>query len=246
LVVALAGPLVNLAVCLVTTLGLLLSGETNVLGLLNPLYPHSLADPPDFLPVFLKLTFWLNWLLVVVNLLPAYPFDGGRALRAVLWPVFGYRPSITVVARVAKATALVLCVVAWVMRDAFPTAPVPAWVPLVLIALLLWFSAKQDVARLDRQDFGDELFGYDFSQGYTSLEREAEPSAGGQPGFLRRWLRQRREQKERQQREQEAAEESRVDDILARLHGRGLEGLSSEDRALLERVSARYRNRLKH
>jgi hypothetical protein len=34
-----------------------------------------------------------------------------------------------------------------------------------------------------------------------------------------------------------------VDEILARLHSGGLEGLSPEDRQLLDRVSARYRNR---
>jgi hypothetical protein len=60
---------------------------------------------------------------------------------------------------------------------------------------------------------------------------------------MRRWLEKRREEKERQLRQQEMAEESRVDEILARLPGVGMQGLSAEERALLERVSARYRNR---
>ena len=41
----------------------------------------------------------------------------------------------------------------------------------------------------------------------------------------------------------EAEEERRVDGILARLHSEGINSLSAEERALLDRVSARYRNR---
>ena len=43
--------------------------------------------------------------------------------------------------------------------------------------------------------------------------------------------------------ELEAEDEKRVDEILARLHERGMRSLSPEDRALLERVSQRYRSR---
>jgi hypothetical protein len=46
--------------------------------------------------------------------------------------------------------------------------------------------------------------------------------------------------------QQEADEERSLDEILERLHRHGRESLSPEDRALLERVSARYRSRLSH
>ncbi len=238
---ALAGPAVNLFLFLATLPLLLVVENVQVLGLLNPLRPTNLVEGPP--PVMLlKLTFWLNWVLVLVNLLPAFPFDGGRVLRALLWPVFGYRPAIVVVARVAKVMAVALCVVAWLMHDAFAGSLVPAWLPLVLIALFLLFSAKQEVARLDRPEYGEELFGYDFSQGYTSLERDHDKP---QPGPVRRWLLRRRAEREQQRRERETAEEGRVDDILMRLHTYGMQSLSADDQALLNRVSARYRNRTK-
>ena len=41
----------------------------------------------------------------------------------------------------------------------------------------------------------------------------------------------------------EQAEERQVDEILLRLHETGMDGLSAKERALLNRVSARYRNR---
>ena len=48
----------------------------------------------------------------------------------------------------------------------------------------------------------------------------------------------------RQRREQiEADEEERVDEILARLHESGFDSLSRDERGILERVSARYRDR---
>lgn len=242
---ALAGPVLNLFIFLATVPLLLIVGDVSLLGLLNPLRPENVVEGP-LQVVFLKLTFWLNWILVLVNLLPAFPFDGGRVLRAMLWPVVGYRPAIMQVARVAKITAVLLCVAAWWMHDGASEAIIPAWLPLVLIAIFLLFSAKQEVAKLDQQDYGDELFGYDFSQGYTSLERDAESTPPpSKPGPVRRWLLKRRAEREAQQRAIEAAEEGRVDDILARLHTLGMQNLSAEDRALLNRVSVRYRNRMK-
>lgn len=241
---ALAGPALNLFFVLATAPPLLLMADNvHLLGLLHPLRPDRVVEGPPHV-VFLKLAFWLNWLLLLVNLLPAFPFDGGRVLRALLWPVFGYRQAIVQVGRVAKVTAAALCLVAWLGHDALAGAVVPAWLPLVLIAMFLLFSAKQEVAKLDQQELGDNLFSYDFSQGYTSLERDAEEADRPAPGPVRRWLLRRRAERARRQRETEAAEESRVDDILARLHAGGINGLSAEDRALLERVSARYRNRM--
>jgi hypothetical protein len=62
-------------------------------------------------------------------------------------------------------------------------------------------------------------------------------------GPLRRWWRNRQDAKARQRFEVERQEEERADEVLARLHNGGIESLSPQDRALLERVSARYRRR---
>lgn len=246
LLTASAGPLVNLLIVLLTIPLLVFVGDVNLLGLLNPLRPEFAVDPAKAPIVFLKLTFWLNWVLVLANLLPAFPFDGGRMLRAILWPWLGYRPAIVAVARVARLMAVLICVFAWLTHDPTVGTMIVPWFPLVLLALFLLFSAQQELVRLDHQDYDEDLFGYDFSQGYTSLERPAEPPSSDRPGPMRRWLEKRRVEKEQQRRKQEAAEERRIDEILARLHGQGMKGLSAEDRALLHRVSARYRNRQKH
>jgi stage IV sporulation protein FB len=237
LATALAGPMVNLSICMLAT-PLLVVFQTDVIHLLNPL------SPPPALEGFsavncLRMTFWINWLLTLVNLLPAFPLDGGRALRAVLWPKFGFRSAVLLVARAATITSVVLWLAAWLVRDSYPFA----LLPLALLGVFLFFSAKQETERLSEQDQGDPLLGYDFSQGYTSLEKHYQSPRAREPGPLRKWLDSRRAARLLRQQQIEEEEERRVDEVLVRLHEAGLDGLSDEDRALLGRVSARYRNR---
>lgn len=240
LITALAGPLVNLGILLLVLPAIVMS-DLSVQELVNPLAPDGLDDGPAW-QVALKLTFWINWVVLVVNLLPAYPFDGARMLRTLLWPALDYRTAGLVVVRTSKLTALALLVFAWVLGDVRSAAVLPTWVPLMLLATLVYFSAQHEAARLDQSDWDEELLSYDFSQGYTSLERSVEPPQ--RPvGSLKRWLDNRRALRRRRRQWQEQEEERQVDDILLRLHETGMESLSAKERALLHRVSARYRNR---
>jgi Zn-dependent protease/CBS domain-containing protein len=89
--VAIAGPLVSLA------LGALFAGFA------------ALADPPVTVD---GVAFWLGYInlsLLVFNLLPALPLDGGRILRAVLWRIrrdFAWATRIA--AEAGRATGLLL------------------------------------------------------------------------------------------------------------------------------------------
>jgi Ca2+/Na+ antiporter len=187
----------------------------------------------------------MNWLLLLVNLIPADPLDGSRLLRSVLWPAMGYRGAIRTVARSGMLVSLVLCLAALVLHNLHDSQLVPTWLPLVLLAIYLFFSSRQELQRVEDDENEDDLFGYDFSQGYTSLERMHSPGRRrNHPGPLRRWLRQRNELKERRIKEIEEEEERRFDEVLVRLKEVGLDSLSPEERALMERVSVRYRKRL--
>lgn len=239
LIATLAGPAVNLALVLATA-PLLVAAELNVLALLNPLAPTQLLSG-TWSEVATKLLFWCNWVLLVANLLPAFPFDGGRILRVLLWPALDYRLAGLVTVRISKLVALGLCLLAWVSRDWETAAAIPVWVPVLLVASIVFFNAQHEGARLESADWDEDLLSYDFSQGYTSLER---PETPRRPALtVRRWLESRRELRRRRQQVQELEEERQVDGILMRLHEQGLESLSPKERALLDRVSARFRNR---
>ncbi|MFO0915379.1 MAG: site-2 protease family protein [Pirellulales bacterium] len=82
LMVALAGPAVNVVIALVLGLILWSTGNGSVL------WPSSVDDAAQMatvsVPKFLANLTLINIFLVIFNLLPAFPMDGGRVLRAIL------------------------------------------------------------------------------------------------------------------------------------------------------------------
>jgi Zn-dependent protease len=240
LLTALAGPMVNAIICLLVT-PFLVFWRVPLTEVINPFSPPAAASGISW-KAGVELVFWTNWVLLAVNLLPASPLDGSRILRALLWPSKGYRTSVILVSRAAKLSAIAMWILAWVIYDTYTFA----WMPLSLLGLFLFFSGKQEAERLHEPDLDDAPFGYDFSQGYTSLERDLESDVRHRPSLVKKWLEQRREQRALRQRQLEEEEDRRVDDILVRLHEVGQQGLSADERALLQRVSQRYRNRQQH
>jgi Zn-dependent protease len=253
--VALAGPVTSASVVLMTAVGLNFAGAQFIWN------PFGYSNGNDSgAPVLvgggqaaaLSPLWWigwfgyLNWVLVIANLIPALPFDSGRLLRAFLanTSVVSARDSM-LAPYFAHALALAL-VVAGVIRLFRPQHSGDGiW--LIGLAVLIELIVRSE-ARLfdDGSFFEDGVFGYDFTEGYTSLEgstAKVRPYRG--ESALRRWRRRRSDLRRQRQRAREAAEERRMDEILEKLYREGRDALSDDEQRFLIRVSAKYRNRPK-
>jgi hypothetical protein len=182
--------------------------------------------------VLLARFFWVNWVLFLLNvLLPGFPLDGGRLVQCMLWPRLGFREATRLAIGVGFVTMLVIGVYA-IARDE---------TLFLLLALFIYVTCRQQFIVLETG--GEEsLFGYDFSQGYTSLERD-QPAPRRRPGFIKRWLQKRAALRLQREQETRELEERRMDLLLEKVQREGLQALSDEERRFLTRVSARYRNR---
>ncbi len=120
--IALAGPAVNIVIALVIGLGLMLAGEFRAPGDFA-LEHGSLAERLLLVNVF----------LVLFNLLPAFPMDGGRVLRALLAMRLDYTHATNIAATIGQVMAVL-----FFFAGLF-TSPM-----LLLIAVFVWLGASQE------------------------------------------------------------------------------------------------------
>jgi Zn-dependent protease/CBS domain-containing protein len=125
LLVAIAGPAVNVV------LALLLFGVLVLLGAMEDVGRLSLVGGP-----FLAKLMWTNIALAAFNIIPAFPMDGGRVLRALLAMRMSYVRATDLAAMVGQGVALVFGAVGLFINPF-----------LVFIALFVWIGAQGE-ARL--------------------------------------------------------------------------------------------------
>jgi stage IV sporulation protein FB len=245
LFVALAGPIVHLSLVVVAAVGLALAGNTDILSLLHPLN-LSLYDDTDTTRLLLgKLTLWLNWMLMLLNLLPAYPFDGGPIFRAMLWPALGRRTARIVTGRAGMVIGALIGAAAFLPFHE-PELDRIAFVklPLVMLGIFVFFSARQDLVSDWSEDLFDDVTGYRVRSDGLDLLEPVELEEDDEEAVLVEHQRRQGEPREQRRQAQEAYEDARVDDILARLHDSSLSQLSREEIEILHRASERYKQRL--
>ena len=237
--VAISGPLLSLVGFAVAS-GLLYSLEVDpALGLFG-------ADGRFFsasaLVIGLRLAVWVNLGLVVFNLLPTIPFDGGWMLHALLWPAFGDRQAWRIVRRTSLATALGLLFLAiWAGEES--GGGVPLWLPLTVVAVYCFcFSA---VALPAPPGFLlDDLADEEHLHPAENPDQQSRTSRGeDNRELLHSWQSEQAAFAPSTEDDQQQEEESIVDEILQCVHDRGLASLTQAQRKVLQKAASRYRLR---
>ncbi len=164
-------------------------------------------------PIVLARLFWINWTLFLLNvLLVCFPLDGGRMLQSLLWPSLGYR----------QATLFVIYCRLRDDRGGRPHLHRLRGDSSFLPGLFIYVSCRTQLFVLETG--GEEgLFGYDFSQGYTSLERDQPHITTKRTSWWKRWRDSRAANKLKREMETREADERRLDELLEKVQKSGYE-----------------------
>lgn len=207
-----AGPLVNVAIALLALPPFLALGGG---------WSFSSMSPAGG-PLVLGMVMGVNVTLAFFNLIPAYPMDGGRILQAALWPRVGLERATGIAITAALVVAGMLG--AWAVATS-------QWL-LLGIMVMIALSALAERARAG------------LSAGRRDLAwPEAPDHDAAQPGrsWFAAWRERRRVRREEEESRACAEMRARLDDVLAKVTERGLDGLTREERRFLDQASQMLR-----
>jgi len=130
LYISLAGPLSNIVVIIVLFYPLkLLLGEAALF--------HSLSA--QTWPLTFAYIYWINLMLAAFNMLPAFPMDGGRVLRAILASWLGYQKATKIAVNFGHVFAL-----------AFAYFGITRFnIILIVIAVFIYMAASNEELQVD-------------------------------------------------------------------------------------------------
>lgn len=141
-----AGPLVNVILVPVFALVWLRWGG-----------PIDVA-PENVLQAVIRHLAVVNGVLLVFNLFPIYPLDGGQIVQSILWFFVGYRKSLQFVATIGMIAAIGLIVFGLFKLQSF-------W--MVIMAAFIFFQALKGYAHARMLAFGEQM-----QQGMENMQEQ--------------------------------------------------------------------------
>lgn len=230
----LAGPLVNVAICILAAVGMgLMVGDWRVVpwnpaGMISYLLEHGLYSMPPVLRL-LWLIFGTSYIILLFNLLPIFPLDGGQMLQSLVWVKFGYYRA-TIFATITGMIGGGLLALYGLSARSLAIILIAAWG--VHTSWSLYRITKAD-GPWGHQD-EDSPYAASLVGGERRTRRETARAARRSAKAARQAERLRRE---------EAAEQAEIDEILAKVSAHGMQSLTGAEKKALQRATERQRAR---
>ncbi len=248
-----AGLVVNALVFGFGAFFLVMSGHAAFLELINPFRPIEF-ESSEFVLSVLKIATWVNFQLTLVNLIPCFPFDGARILRAIMTAAFPASPRIRLESAIqvlGHGFALAMIGLAICVRGSGLGVMNCGWIVLMLGGITLIYATRysyqRQIAEIEDQSWEDDdpanLEPYYADRHFNFDDSNFNYSDDSEPSIYSNWLREKQDERRLDLSRTEEEEYQRVDAILEKLHNDGIASLNQDEREILDRVSARLRRR---
>jgi hypothetical protein len=212
------GPAVNVVICLIC--GVILYFGVGTVPW-NPFRFSSLGAFESWLSwgQYVYWVYQVSWMLLIFNLLPIFPLDGGQMLQAILWPKFGYYKSMMFACVTGMVGGGLMAMVGLATGNFF----------LMLIAVsgfLTCLTMRRQLLAAGPYGFEDEP---DYSAAYdTGMPKRRRVS---------KWRAKRAAKRAAADRD----EQQRVDAILAKVSAHGMQSLTWLEKRALKKATEHQR-----
>ena len=184
---------------------------------------------------------YLNAGLLIFNLLPCFPMDGGRVLRGMLAKRMHPNRATLIAVRIGTIAGFIFVVVGitlWIVRD-------DLWGPvLAMIGISNILACKQE--KLAALHGPGPYMSADVRAPWESdpeaWKQSGDAQEAHEPGFFEKRRAARDERRRAKEAEDDAALDKEVDRVLDRVNEVGIDGLTAAERKILDRASKRRRD----
>ncbi|HEY8748304.1 MAG TPA: site-2 protease family protein [Tepidisphaeraceae bacterium] len=226
------GPAVNVVICLIAAIGMA-AFNWHTPGIpLNPLSSKFVLPYDQPVAYFLYFVFGVSWGLLLFNIMPVFPLDGGRLLQTLLWPKLGlYRANL--ITAVVGMIGAALMVLVGLTRFSSLGGGILFFIGLSCLVNCYQLRAQTKAAG----PWGMEEDSNEFEAAMWKPDEVDEPVVKRKS----KRLSPRAVKKLRKQAQAEEAEQARLDSILAKVSAHGMQSLTWSERRVLHKATQRQR-----
>ena len=229
LITTAGGPFVNVLICIVTRgIAWLIFHSAMSWNPLIQKFPAAVTTTYFILWWAYEISFWL----LLFNLLPIMPLDGGRMLQEILWFKLGYYRASLIALMVGMITAVPLALYGLMSITSV------GGLLIVFIAASCFLYCYQTRAAMKAE--GPWAFEEDNADYSAAMWRAEDDEPRRKPRRLSR----RAVRKLRKQAQAEEAEQAHIDAILAKVSAHGMQSLTWRERRVLRKATERKRREM--